>query len=143
MSSVKVFLSWHGLHKACQFSRSQNSLWSPRCGMIWSTTVAVTYLPCFMHPAHSGWLCRNLFDSLCHLLLYPRLPADLVTSGCSFKCSTQYFFPGSTRAAHPGCLQGTLGLYGIYFISFSTQLFFLHDTNINNSPNSNAQKKSE
>lgn len=115
LSSARVFLSWHCLHKLLQLLRSQNSLWSPRCGVMWSTTVAFTYRGgCFfMHSTHSGCACRYSRLAFCHFLPYPRFAADRTSSGCSALCFSQYFVPGSTSCAQPGCLQGTFGLYGI------------------------------
>ena len=53
-----VFLSWQGLQSGCQLLSSQNNFWSPRCGTIWSTTVACVNLPCFSHSTHNEWLCK-------------------------------------------------------------------------------------
>jgi hypothetical protein len=38
------------------------------------------------------------------------LPAERGSSGWSGRYFSQYLLPGSTNAAHPGCLQGTFGL---------------------------------
>ena len=69
LSSFHVFLSWQGLHRLCQFFSSQNRTGSPRCGLIWSTTVAVTAWPSFKHWTHKGCAFKYLALAFCHCLL--------------------------------------------------------------------------
>ena len=69
LSSFHVFLSWQGLQRLCQFFSSQNRTGSPRCGLIWSTTVAVTAWPSFKHWTHKGCAFRYLALAFCHCLL--------------------------------------------------------------------------
>ena len=94
-SSVIVFRSWQCLHNGCQLFLSQKSCWLPRCGSMWSTTVAFTYLGgfCFIHSAHKGCACRNNLLAFLHRALYPRFEADRITSGCAARCSSQYMVP--------------------------------------------------
>jgi len=113
ISWVSVFLSWCALHRACQLLRSQKSRSSPRCGMMWSTTVAFWYRPSLMHSTHSGCAFKYSLLAFCHALPYPLLPADRTSSGWRDLCLSQYLLPLGTSSAHPGCLQGTLGLLGI------------------------------
>jgi hypothetical protein len=61
-----VFLSWQPLQRGCQFFMSQNSVGSPLCGTIWSTTVAGVTLPFFMHSAQSGCFRRKAFLAFRH-----------------------------------------------------------------------------
>ena len=43
--SSAVFWSWWYLQRLCRFSGSVNRSHSPRCGWMWSTTVAVVRFP--------------------------------------------------------------------------------------------------
>jgi len=79
-----------------------------------------------MHLMQSGCSTKNRLLSFSHLALYPRLEAARTSSGCSGLCASQYFCPGGTSALHPGCLQGTYGLYGMSPAPFS----ILADNNI-------------
>ena len=54
------------LHSACQFRSSQNSFSSPRCGTMWSTTVAGAILPRLRHSTHSGFRRRNRSRAVRH-----------------------------------------------------------------------------
>ena len=116
LSFVQVFVSWHFLHKACQLLRSQNNFWSPRCGMMWSTTVALVYSPSAIHLTHSGWASRYFLLAFCHFEPYPRAAAEGRSSMWRGLCFPQYF-PFETSSGQPGCWQGVLGLVGICFIT--------------------------
>ena len=109
------------MQRGCQFFLSQNRCWSPRCGVMWSTTVALVYLGgcSFKHSTQKRCSCRNSRLAFCHLLPYPRREAERVTSGWSGRCLSQYIFPGSTSSGQPGWWQGFLGLYGIGLPHFS------------------------
>ena len=104
-------MSWHLLHSGCQLLLSQNRFLLPLCGMMWSVTVAAVSLPCLWHSKHHGFLSRNFRDSICHLLLYPRLCAFGLSCLCIFVCSKQY--GPSDTLGHPGCLHGVSGFLGI------------------------------
>ena len=65
LSSFPVFRSWQGLHNACQLLSSHIRCGLPRCGMIWSTTVAVVNRPCAKHFTHSGCFRRYALLSRC------------------------------------------------------------------------------
>src|SRR5262245_37397734 len=51
-------LLWHVVHRDCQLSTSQNSVWSPLCGTMWSTVVALTTMPLPAQCTHSGLAAR-------------------------------------------------------------------------------------
>lgn len=53
-SSVIVLWSWQLLQRGCQFFSSRNKSGSPRCGLIWYTTVAGTSRPFSLHRTHPG-----------------------------------------------------------------------------------------
>ena len=114
LSSLPVFRSWQGLHNACQLLSSHIRCGLPRCGMIWSTTVAVVNRPCALQRTHKGCRRRYALLSRCHLLPYPRLAAD-GRPGCRGLCSSQY--APSVSFGQPGCLQGFLHFFGIRFTS--------------------------
>nr|DAT32693.1 MAG TPA: hypothetical protein [Caudoviricetes sp.] len=99
------------MHKDCQFDSSQNNCLSPRCGIIWSTTVALTSRPCPLHSTHNGCSFRKRLLALRHLLSYPRPEDDSLSGRCSFVCAGQYF--PSVSPGHPGCRQGFSGFFGI------------------------------
>lgn len=88
-SSFHVFRSWHGLQRLCQLFLSQKRTWFPRCGLIWSTTVASTIFPSFMQ--HTQYGCCRRYESLafCHFLSYPRLPAPGLSPRCCTSCCSQ------------------------------------------------------
>lgn len=58
LSSRRVLMLWWRWQSGCQLDSSQKSLLSPRCGMMWSTSVALTHLPSFMHSTHIGCAAR-------------------------------------------------------------------------------------
>ena len=114
LSYFPVFLSWHRLHRLCQLLSLHISCSFPRCGMIWSTTVAGVSLPCRLHSTQSGWAFMYSFESLLHLDVYPRSCADALL--LSTECSEQYL--SSVRLGQPGCRHGVFGLDGIIVISY-------------------------
>lgn len=86
---------------------------------MWSTTVTGIAMPCRRHSSQSGWSCNNFLLSRLHREPYPLVAAVCISSGCILLCFSQYFFPGATSSAQPGCLQGTFG-----FIGMSGTFFF-------------------
>ena len=54
---------------SCSDPRTTSDL--PRCGTMWSTTVALTYFPCFAHSTHSGCASRYFRLAVLHRLPYP------------------------------------------------------------------------
>ena len=42
----------------------------PRCGVLWSTTVAASTRPPVWHMTHSGWLARCRLRACCHFHFY-------------------------------------------------------------------------
>ena len=103
LSSLPVFLSWHFLHSACQFDLSQKSFGSPRCGTIWSTTVAGVAMPCRRHSSQRGWSAKNFLLSRLQRLLYPRAAAVRFSSGCILLCSSQYVRPLPVLHSRDAC----------------------------------------
>lgn len=63
-----VFRLWCGLQSGCQFFRSHKGFLSPRCGMMWSTSVAAAIRPRSVHAPQSGFFCRNARRAFRHLL---------------------------------------------------------------------------
>ena len=122
LSNFPVFLSWHRLHRLCQLLSLHISCSFPRCGMIWSTTVAGVSLPCRLPSTQSGWAFRYSFESLLHLDVYPRSCADALL--LSTECSEQYL--SSVRLGQPGCRHGFLGLVGILTTSLLGVNFVWH-----------------
>ena len=116
LSSVIVFTSWWCLQSGCQFLSSQNKIGLPRCGLMWSTTVAFTSLPSLWHWTQRGWHLRNLSLAFLHLLSYPRTAESPCSCPCSKACSSQYI--PSTSFGQPGCLHGFFGFLGIAPRSF-------------------------
>lgn len=57
---------------ALQFDRRQNSVMSPRCAVMWSTTVAARVIPIASHWTHNWFDVRYLARSRCHFPPYPR-----------------------------------------------------------------------
>ena len=113
LSSVMVFRSWHRLHRACQLLWSQKSLGSPRCGMMWSTTVAFVIFFSFRQRTHKGCDARKILLARCHFSPYPRSDAVSLSWVCIGACSSQYICPRGTSLGQPGCLQGMSGILGI------------------------------
>ena len=106
-----VLWSWQLLQSACQLPSSQNSSASPLCGMMWSTTVAFTNRPCFMHLTQRGCAFKNRFRAFSHRPSYPRTDALARSAVCSFAWSAQYI--PSVSFGHPGCLHGFIGFLGM------------------------------
>ena len=110
-----VFRSWHCLHNGCQFLSSQKSCGLPRCGRMWSTTVAGVNTPRFKQAAHRGLLARKRLRAFRQSAPYPRSAAlPRQRSGDSLWCSAQYV-PFSHRLGQPGYRHGRFGLLGIAF----------------------------
>ena len=85
-----------------------NSFASPLWGVIWSTTVAFTKHPCFLHSSQRGCAFKKRIRARFHLPSYPRTDALARSEACSRKCSSQYI--PSVSFGHPGCLHGFIGL---------------------------------
>jgi hypothetical protein len=65
-------MSWWGAQRGCQLLLSQNNSWSPRWGMMWSTTVAGVMSPVSAHIRQRGFSRRKTFRALSHRAVYPR-----------------------------------------------------------------------
>ena len=74
-SPPPVFLSWQALHSACQLASSQNSCSSPRCGTMWSITVAGVSRFSRRHSAQRGCFFRKSDRALRQRPSYPRCVA--------------------------------------------------------------------
>src|SRR5688572_19619753 len=59
-------LEWQVLHSDCS-SPFQNNCGSPRCGSLWSATVAAVTRPRALHSAHSGSLHSSSARRASHL----------------------------------------------------------------------------
>ena len=77
-SSRCLSLLWQWAQRLCQLYSSQNNSISPRCGVIWSTTVAGVVTPFAWQYTHNGWRNRNSTRALRHWLPYPRSADDLL-----------------------------------------------------------------
>ena len=120
-----VLWSWQLLQSACQLLSSQNSLASPLCGVMWSTTVAFTKRPCFLHSSQRGCAFKKRIRAFFHLPSYPRTEALARSEVCSFACSSQYI--PLVSLGHPGCLHGFIGLLGMASPLPHTTVIFISD----------------
>ena len=116
--SVYDFLLWHSWQRLCQLLESQNSSRFPRCGMMWSTSVAGC-----PHIAQSGCRIIHAFRAFLHAKVYPRSLAEARSSSArrvnsarrafsfsrtSAACWAQYE-PSVAHCVHPACAQGRRG----------------------------------
>ena len=111
LCSSAVFRSWQRLHRLCRLPLLVNFAQSPRCGWIWSTTVAFTLRPSLLHSQQNGcwssWAGRKSavqmgrLYQLCHW-------ADSLR--CAFFGLWAEQYPSRVKVLHPGFLQGLSGL---------------------------------
>ena len=90
LSSVMVLVSWQDLHKLCQLLLSQKRTGSPRCGTMWSTTVAGTSLPSARQRTQSGCAFKKTPRAFCQRFPYPFSFVVFTSQRWAGRCSSQY-----------------------------------------------------
>lgn len=111
-SSRAVLALWHRLFIACQLFLSQNLARSPRCGSMWSTTLAGSLRSRRSQSEHSQKRCLARNATLALRQAWPyNLPADdgRLASDSRFAaclCCGHLPDPSATNWRQPGCVHG-------------------------------------